>query len=133
MNQAQPLSQGVLLHFCLFDPTHSAVAEQNKRPPADSKYWSLRLCVKAQQYWNIKNKGEIQALSSFVATKPQKNLWLVIADSNVNEAERPPKTIIMFVFNWTKHIKNGFIFNKSYPGCRFNSINSHRNICMKIY
>lgn len=38
MNQAQPLSQGDLLHFCLFDPTHSAVAEQNKHPSADSKY-----------------------------------------------------------------------------------------------
>lgn len=73
MNQAQPLSQGDLLHFCLFDPTHSAVAEQNKHPPADSKYWSLRFCVKDQQCCNIKNKGVIQALISFVATKYQKN------------------------------------------------------------
>lgn len=87
MNQAQPLSQGDLLHFCLFDPTHSAVAEQNKHPSADSKYWSLRLCVKAQQCWNIKNKGGIQA------TKHQKNLWLVIAASNANEAERPLSTL----------------------------------------
>lgn len=37
-NQALPLSQGDLLHFCPFDPTGAGVAVQNKHSPADSKY-----------------------------------------------------------------------------------------------
>lgn len=71
MNQAQPLSQGDLLHFCLFDPTGGGVAVQNKCSPAESKYWSLHqapfVCEGPAQCWNIKNNDGVKwALISFL-------------------------------------------------------------------